>query len=89
MTQNLPPEYAGTAVSSTRTARDIFNTTEEINAYIKRKIEEELKKKEEDKKKGILKRLRALIMWIILSPVIVGLEYLIIMRIMKTFGQIN
>ena len=41
---HCPPEYAGTKLAATRTTRDIFTTRDEIDVYIKSKVEEALKK---------------------------------------------
>lgn len=48
--RDLPAEYSGSKVGSTRTARDIFITTDEINERIKKEVDKAVEKEKEKRK---------------------------------------
>lgn len=79
---NFPPEYQGSKLESTRTARDLFITYDEMSAYIKRGIEEALKKDKKQEMEKAQHKLRNFFLLLIASPMITYLEYLIYMKIM-------
>ncbi len=66
---DVPPEYAGTKVGSTRTTRDIFTTKQDIDDFIKNQVEEALKK-DREKRAGKAKLIiRLVFLFLILAPV--------------------
>lgn len=75
---NIPPEYDGTKLGSTRTVRDILQTRDEIERYVNHEKAEAVVKERKKNEEASRRAFRVVVALIVLAPPIAYLEYLLL-----------